>query len=93
MLSILHVAARGSRVEYYAADRESSLKEVPVTHLEDNVVLLADLDNLRMPHERMQVDLVDGGQRRPRIEQLLDMLLAPVRHLGQRQRQRQRRLR
>lgn len=54
---------------------------VALAHLEDDMVLLADLDDIRVSHERMEVDLVDDGQFRAVVQKLLDMFGAPVRYL------------
>lgn len=43
-----------------------------------NLVLFADLHNLRMPHEGMEVNLVNGRQRDFLIDEFLDVLLAKV---------------
>lgn len=42
------------------------------------LVLFADIHNLRMPHEGMEVNLVNGRQRDFLIDEFLDVLLAKV---------------
>lgn len=47
-------------------------------HLKKNVVLLADLDDVRVTHERVQIHLVDGRKGDTLVDELLDVLDAKV---------------
>lgn len=44
-------------------------------------MLLANIDDLRVAHERVQVDLVDRWQGDTLVDELLDVLCAEVGHL------------
>lgn len=54
---------------------------VVYSYLEGDVVLLADLDNVGMAHERVQVDLVDDGERDALVQEFLDVFDSPIGHL------------
>jgi hypothetical protein len=47
-------------------------------YFEEDLVLLAYLDDIRMAHERVQVDLVDSGEWDTLVDELLNMLHTKV---------------
>jgi hypothetical protein len=50
----------------------------PCTHLKENTVRLADFNNVRMPHKRVQVHLVQDRQWDALVDELLYVLDAKV---------------
>lgn len=68
--------------EYGSASLRSTRSGLQATHLEQDPVVLANLYDIGVSHEWVQVNLVDGGQGRAGIQKFLDVFRTPVRHLS-----------
>ena len=75
-LGLVLAVLRCHLLDHGVVESASTSKRTP--SLERNVVFLAQRDDVRVAHEGVQVDLVDGGEGRLGVDEFLDVLGAPV---------------